>query len=195
MFAHFPDPDECDQSSAAIALNPSQSDFQPPITLSGTLFVDVAVNAMLSLGRHATTAPACRNGCDGYNFALVVDSDGSLTGAAGTNILGEYAPLAFATPKCYPKPEWGAFVCWDSAFRNVAVSNKMVNVQSRRTLGPLLVTRMSPTDASVNQTYGVMGPSGDGCTSLNFKYGCSDMMAAYTEFPPPPMHSTAKRFA
>jgi hypothetical protein len=72
---------ECGKRSAAVAVNPSQVDFHPPMAFSGITYVEVAEDAKFALGRSATTAGECVNAaCDSYGFTIVSDVDGSITG-------------------------------------------------------------------------------------------------------------------
>ena len=80
VFAHFPNASECGLQSAVVALNPSQVDFAPPITIVGAALYNIDVNALLQLGRTNSTAVECLDACDSYDHALVIDVDGSFTG-------------------------------------------------------------------------------------------------------------------
>ena len=84
VFAHFPNASECGLQSAVVALNPSQVDFAPPITIVGAALYNIDVNALLQLGRTNSTAVECLDACDSYDHALVIDVDGSFTGTTYT---------------------------------------------------------------------------------------------------------------
>jgi hypothetical protein len=83
VFAYFPR-SECGQRSAALAVNPSQTDFNPPVTMSNIKYVSVDDGAMFALGRSDTTAGECKNAaCDSYGYTMVLDKDGTVTGIRG----------------------------------------------------------------------------------------------------------------
>jgi hypothetical protein len=69
LFGYFPSA-ECGQRSAAVALNPSQTDFHPPLTFSGVSYVDVDEDAKFVLGRTGATVTECRGMCDSLAFAM-----------------------------------------------------------------------------------------------------------------------------
>ncbi len=84
VFAYF-NGSECGQRSVAVTVNPSQVDFFPPMTFSGIAFVSTPEAAKFALGRSVTTVGKCASGnCDGYDFVMVTDDDGSLTGIANS---------------------------------------------------------------------------------------------------------------
>ena len=75
---------ECGQTSAAVAINPSQVDFFPPMSFSGIRYHTVEESSRFALGRSATTAVECTGAaCDSYDFTIISDDDGSVTGLAG----------------------------------------------------------------------------------------------------------------
>ena len=62
-----------------------------------------------------------------WSQALLLDTDGSFSGhQGGASIIGEYAPLAFPAPQCFPAPAWGGYVCPRIVFRNAVLINRTV---------------------------------------------------------------------
>lgn len=56
--------------------------------------------------------------CTGYlNTRLLVDTDGSLTGVSGAQLLPRNLPLLSAHPLCRLREEWNAFLCAGTRFR------------------------------------------------------------------------------
>jgi hypothetical protein len=94
VFAFFNSTD-CGQISAAVAINPSQVDFFPPMTFSGIDYAEVQEEAKFFLGRSAATASECREACDSYDFAVITDEDGSVTGTAGRFVPGAHAAFVW----------------------------------------------------------------------------------------------------
>ncbi len=175
VFAHFA-ATECGQRSAAVAMNPSQVDFHPPMSFSGITYVEVEEAAKFVLGRTATTAGECRGTCDSYAFTMVADVDGSISGTPGSTVLGENAPLALSSPTCASKLEWGGFVCTGVTFRAISVQPRVFTT-SKKALGPVRITRfdadavLTGDDADTSnifyaRTYGSVGAFMDPCPDV-----------------------------
>ena len=81
VFAHFQSTD-CGKNSAAVAINPSQVDFFPPMTFAGISYVEVDEAAKFALARTDRTAAECQGACDSYDYTIISDADGSITGTA-----------------------------------------------------------------------------------------------------------------
>jgi hypothetical protein len=168
VFAHFAE-SECGQRSAAVALNPSQTDFTPPMSFAGIAYVNVDYEARFALGRSETTAGDCSGACDSYDFASIVDDDGSVTGVSGSTVLGEYAPLALPSPTCTWVGPWGGSICTGVVFRAVTATGIFGRAQTvKRTVGPVQIRRLAdPTvENDEDREYGSVGDFIDPCPMI-----------------------------
>ena len=165
-FAYFT-ASECGQQSAAITLNPSQTDFVPPFTLRNVSWdATVDYNARLYLGKTATTAPECAQTCDSYDFAAVFDPDGSLTGVVNSTVLGSNPTLAFASPKCTNVFEWAGYACPGVRMRSMTLVGESHD-STARVMGTIRFIRYEDkNDRKKTRTYFAHGPYKDMCPDI-----------------------------
>lgn len=164
MFGYFVS-NECGQSSIAITLNPSQTDFAPPITLSGVSWVSVEESARVYLSTLPQTPSECLEVCDSYTFAVLNDEDGSLTGVVNSTVFGENPALAFSSPKCTSRLLWGAMQCAGVPMRAVSLS-AIVDQGIALALGPIHIRRIDAKNPGAVRRYFSHGSYADMCAMV-----------------------------
>ena len=140
--------DDCGQRSAAVAMNPTQTEYSPQMTLSKVNFASGSVEPR---ARFMMEKAGCRSGtCDAYNQAFIVDVDGSaaLTGVVGGTVLGPHGH-ASAHPGCVDKSaEWGqGYLSCPNVVRAMAVQG----FRGRAAMKPVMLTQSFPVDVKVRE--------------------------------------------
>ena len=151
---------DCGLQSTALALNPSQIDWSPPVHLSGMAWPGTDATAKLNLGFVSGTDPKCLggDGCDSYRFGLVLDVDGSVGGTPASSIVSGTNPeLALGSPGCSPVTGWSAFYCPAVKLVTSVLLDRLRTTDIR--MGPITVTRLD----SEQRQYFATGPYPDLC--------------------------------
>lgn len=165
-FAYFAHTECGDYRSVAIAHNPSQDDFTPPITVSGLSWYESSRDARVWVGyTEGLTASKCATYCDGLHAIVITDVDGTLMGssdAAGGSVIASVPTLARNAPDCVPNTAWGGYECPNMPLRAVTFENVDSDRGSRK-LGPVDLIRLAD-----NRTYGAQGPVDDHCAKRFF---------------------------
>ncbi len=174
-FAYFAGT-ECAQRSTAIAWNPTQRDFAPPISMSTIGWREVAADAKFDFRYHADIAdPICESGCDGLNQLTVSDLDGTVTGQAlaasgvlnrAHTVLATHG-ISLANPgtACVEASSQGILVCPDTRYRELVVEN-MDEDRMMRKVGPLKTMHLATSE---NRTDVSWGPVDDSCPMRFFE--------------------------
>jgi len=159
-FGHFSASD-CGLQSVAIASNPSQVEYTPPVFLREVRFsADAEQAAWFKFHSNVAGDPKCESSCDGTNFIVVTDEDGMVTGSARSTITGNNPTIGGTSEECTARPEWGGFVCDGLQLRGVVFESRDGDRGFRR-LGTLQIARM--INDGTNRTSFSKGPSDDGC--------------------------------
>ena len=145
---------DCGLQSTALAVNPSQVDWSPPVYLSSTTWTSVDSDARMSLGFIDATSTQCTstgggdaNGCDSYRFALVFDVDGSVGGTPNSTVVSATNP-ALATGSCTDVSGWGGYYCAGLRLVPSLLLDRLRTTDIR--MGPITVTRL---DADLRQYF------------------------------------------
>jgi hypothetical protein len=167
VISSFADND-CGMKSRAIAHNPSQSDYTPPVYLSGMTWHATNESARFMFQRNGWTQE-CQAGCDGFFHIVMHDKDGTTTGTAGGLVTGDNPELVAPAPYCVARPAWPGFVCAgkDSegrqhSLRHFVFESTDFADRGHRRLGPLKVER-PVLGSTVARNVSSIGPIDDGC--------------------------------
>jgi len=171
-FAFFQDSD-CGLTSKAIALNPTQIDYTPPLFFNRIAWHASSAAARLSFGLTAQHPRVCEQSCDSVNFAVATDNDGTFlgAGAVATIVSQENPSLAYDSPACTPYPSHGSIVCPAMRLAGAMLENYDLD-RAYRWIGPVQLTKVSP---SLNRTAWSRGPLPDSC-SIQPQFGQFPMM-------------------
>eukprot|EP00638_Chattonella_subsalsa_P015791 CAMPEP_0117829880 /NCGR_PEP_ID=MMETSP0949-20121206/8130_1 /TAXON_ID=44440 /ORGANISM="Chattonella subsalsa, Strain CCMP2191" /LENGTH=3868 /DNA_ID=CAMNT_0005670717 /DNA_START=230 /DNA_END=11837 /DNA_ORIENTATION=- len=154
---------DCGMDSHALINNPSQTDFTPPIFMSGISWQNMADKGKFLLN-HKNAHTQSMLGLqynDGIDMIVVQDLDGTaLNSVAGgfftTNLL-----LAAEYPYCEGVPEWGGYWCDNSMTLRAAMFESLDSDRGSRRIGPVKITRENGVAA--NRTYWTAGPIDEMC--------------------------------
>jgi hypothetical protein len=161
---------DCGLESRAVVVNPTQTDMAVPVTGTQVTWDGVAENARFWFGTTDATNGKCADGvgCDGANFVIIRDGDGSVTGVRGTTITGNSPALADPSPVCTWKAAWPGAVCQGTL--RAAVIENMDRDRGHRKLGAFTATRVVEGPPAANRTVSAMGPVDDNCAK-RFYFG------------------------
>jgi hypothetical protein len=135
---------DCGLRSVAIAPNPSQVDYSPPMTFNKISWVSIDHDARMWLSSFPrVTASECDKTCDSLNYLTAADLDGSFAGVANSVVVSDYNPsLAGDTSRCEARPQYGAYLC---RFRlRAIVLDNMDGDRGGRRIGPVRITQQGP---------------------------------------------------
>lgn len=163
--------------TAAIALNPDQIDQQPTLMMSQIQWISSSVNARFGFDTSQQAGQCSANPCDGHNFVIIHDFDGSVSGTgAPAQILYNNPEYVAPPPDCSQISALGSgfFYC---AEKPVDLVSPVTPVQFRQyaalwhdvgpqVLQPLVVTR--DFAASENRSYASFGPFMEECSKQGF---------------------------
>lgn len=139
-------------TNAAIAWNPTQTDYTPMVSLSGINWQStVDANARFFLGTQSTSPALCSSstGCDGRLALLFTDVDGTTFGARGGTLI---ANSGTALSTCSFQNAWKGFVCVGTFYRQMIYEDlssdkqRLFNVKYARLTGEVSTVASAGSD-------------------------------------------------
>lgn len=155
--------------TTAYSLNPTQVDQPVPVSMSKIIWDNVPLKARFNFRTPDDVDTACGGDCDGMNFALVSDVDGTVTGTANTSIVPNN-PALVDQYACTYVNEWRGYYCPGIKFRQSIIEN-MDRDRGFRRLGTMHITRVqSAGSVGVNRTIATEAVIDDNCAK-RFYFG------------------------